>query len=392
MMETIRLLGFEVWGEEQPGQARREAQREKEGKEETLTDRLQKEKARWMNEKFWEIGGLVMRGIHPRMVNNLEQAKKNTAKSEDEEYEAKKYEDVINEHKDDAVKVIWNGLMQTDRDVVESSKIILCLRNPLHIAQSQTHLAGVVQHAVEIEGEAAFVSPEMPISPIRYLRAASNFTHWLNRPMNKNLEIIRIDYDDMIFKTRETITRIAEFLEVEPGDNLEMAVMNVDTDRRRSAILEIPEEGDPDEWELVQDLYAYLRDDVFTEEAVANRIREYEEQRKANPENRAWLCDECHWPMTVPLRRDYLSKENLRTNMLKSTERRRGSKMLCTSCPLYKESEEMQEIELPHDLDNVVRPMVDCPAMGIVTLDACHNHYKQVRGDDKFFTKYTDSN
>lgn len=390
MMETVRLLGFEVWGEEQPGESRREATRDKEGREETLTERLQREKAHWMNEKFWEIGGLVMRGIHPRVVNQLEQAKKAQAKEKGEEYDPSGYEEVINEHKDHAVKVIWNGLMQTDRDILENSKIILCLRNPIHIAQSQTHLQGHVQMASNIEGEdeVAFISPPNPISAMRYLRTASNFVHWLSRPMNKNLEILRVDYDDMIFNTEETVKRIVGFLGNCLEDNIQMAVMNVDTDRRRSAIPKVPEEGDPEEWELVQDIYDFLRNDAFTEEAVANRVREYEESRRNNPENRAWVCGECFWPMTVPLWRDYLSQEKLRTNMLKSTERRRDARMLCTQCPLYKQSEEVQEIELPYDLDNIVRPKVDCPAMGVVTLDACHNHYKQVKGDTNFFNKY----
>ena len=45
MMETLRLLGCEVWGEEQPGEKRREDQREKEGKELTVEAKYQKEKA-----------------------------------------------------------------------------------------------------------------------------------------------------------------------------------------------------------------------------------------------------------------------------------------------------------------------------------------------------------
>jgi hypothetical protein len=396
MMETIRLLGFEIWGEEQPGEERRKSIRAKEDREETLEERLRREKAKWMNEKFWEIGGLVMRGITSRMINNLEQNKKKTAEDKNEKYIPLSYADVINDHKDHAVKVIWNGLMNTDRDILESSKIVLCLRDPLHIAQSQKHLQGQVSVATNVGDEVAFVSPENEITPMRYLHAASRFSTWLKRPMNNRLEILRVDYDDMVFNTVETINRIADFLGEGPrlerpaNSKVELAMLNVDGNRRRSAIPETPEE-DLEEWHLVQDLYSFFKDDIFTKEAVEARIQDYEESRKNNPENKQWICHESFWPMNVYLRRDYKSKKKLRNNMLRSMERRKNSKMLCTQCPLYKESEEIQEIELPWDLDNIVRPKVDCPAMGLVTFDECNNHYKQVRGDVDFCEKYKDS-
>ena len=65
MMETLRLLGLDIWGEEQPGEKRRETARQKTGREETFEEKIQREKAVDMNEKFWEIGGLVMRGFQP---------------------------------------------------------------------------------------------------------------------------------------------------------------------------------------------------------------------------------------------------------------------------------------------------------------------------------------
>jgi len=393
MMETIRLLGFEIWGEEQPGEERREQARIKEDREENLEERLRREKSKWMNEKFWEIGGLVMKGITPRVLNGLERNKKTTAKDKGEEYTVSTYADIVNQHKDHAVKVIWNGLMNTDRDILESSKIVLCLRDPLHIAQSQKHLQGQVSVATNVGDEMAFVSPENEISPTRYLASASRFSNWLSKPMNNNLEILRIDYDDMIFKTTKTIQSIVDFLKEDPSKtSIEMATLNIDSDRRRSAIPEMPEDN-VEEWELVQDLYAFFKDDVFTKEAVEARILDYEESRKNNPENRQWICDESFWPMNVPLRRDYLSKHKpkLRKNMLESMRRRKSSNMICTDCPLYKESEEIQEIELPWDLDNIIRPKINCSAMGLVTLDECNNHYKQVRGDKKFFEKHKDS-
>jgi hypothetical protein len=385
MMETVRLLGVEVWGEEQPGEKRREEMREKSGKEETFEEKLQAEKAKDMNEKFWEIGGLVMKGFKPfSMARGKHDIKYNVLLSDEEKkHKLKAIDDVIEQyekHKDHAVKIIWNGVMKTDPEVLESSKIILCLRDPLHIAKSQQRLEGNTKVAAIVDGKEVFVSAEQPLSPMRYLNSASQFIRWLQHPENKNYDILKIVYDDMQFKTEETINKIAKFIETNPTkDQINTAIENIDPNKRRSADIKMPEEN-KDEWVLVREIFEALVDEEY--ELINRRVADYQEFQKTNPANAKWFDEDTFFPIDVDLYRSMLKKPKLKNNMIKSKKQREAIGILCTSCPLFNKDGEEYEIELPSDLENIKRNKIKCKELvAEVTLEQCQNHWQSIEHD-----------
>jgi len=385
MMETIRLLGLDVWGEEQPGEKRREELRK--GKEATFEEKLRDEKAKDMNEKFWEIGGMVMKGFKPfSMARTKHDVKYNVLLSDEEKERRMKIIDETIEqyetHKDHAVKIIWNGIMQTDPEVLGASKIILCLRDPLHIARSQQRLEGNTKVAAVVDGQDVFVSPETPISPMRYLRSASQFIGWIQHPEHKNYDVLKIVYDDMQFKPEETIKKIADFIGTNPSkEQVDIAISNIDPNKRRSADVEVPEE-DKDEWILVREIFESLVEGEY--ELINRRVADYQEFQRTNPANAKWLDEDTFFPIDVSLYRSMLEKPDLKNNMVKSKERREASGIICTSCPLFNKNGEEYEIELPSDLDNIKRNKVDCKELGRqVTLEQCQNHWQSIQHDSK---------
>lgn len=396
MMETLRLLGLKIWGEEQPGEERRKLARKKHKKEETFEEQLQRKKIRDMNEKFWEINGIVMRGLKPYTMARNKQNIENDLllPQEEKDRQIKIINTAIEQyekHKDHAVKIIWNGIMRTDAEVLKESKIILCLRDPLHIAKSQQRLDTQTKVATVIDGKNVFVSPNQPLTPLRYLQSASQFVNWLNMPGNEEYTILKIVYDDMHFDTEKTIRKIAKFVGVENNEEkIQDAIKNIDPNKRRSANVKEPNEY-KEEWILAREIYKSLIEGEY--DLVTRRISDYYEFQRKNPANAKWLDEETFFPIDVSLYRSMKEKPNLKDNMLKSKMKREAKGILCSSCPFYNRNGEEYTIELPSDLDDIVRKKIDCKELKKqVTLEECQQHWQSIQYDVKKLRNYNDLN
>ncbi|MCE9556690.1 MAG: hypothetical protein K8T91_25350, partial [Planctomycetes bacterium] len=120
MMQTLRALGVPVAGEEFPGDGRRGDDG--------------KARARELNPGgFWEVPGVVMRGLSDPMP-----------------------------YLGQAIKIISPGVLRTPKENV--FRYILCLRDPTSVAQSQTKL----ETGVKVAGAAGWQNPAKQPDPTRF--------------------------------------------------------------------------------------------------------------------------------------------------------------------------------------------------------------------------------
>jgi len=405
MMDTLRLFGFPIWGSEQPGEEHREGLRQKEveagnreSAEPTLEEKVKAERATEMNERFWEVGGLVMKGIQVQNIKknrqNLLSPQHKLLPEEEKNRQLKIYDTYIEEyekHKDAAVKIIWNGLIRTDYDILKESKIILCLRHPLHIAKSQTNLQGIHQIAEEIDGQEVFVSGKQPFSPMRYLRNSTQFVQWLQVPINQKLSILRIDYDDMYFESEASIKKIVDFLEIDVSpEKIKETIENIDPNRRRSAVTKdnLPNE-DQEEWILVGEIYDALRrnDDL---EVIQTMLEDYQERKRNDPENARWLDEETFFPMTPSLYRSMQKKPAMKQQMVQIKRNRKAGRIICPCCPNFNSDGQPYTITTPFDMPDIERNKVRCEDLGEVSLERCQHHWEQIRYDFDKWKKYVE--
>lgn len=190
MMQTLKLLGVPVAGEEFP-QARRA-----EGDNDRAAAQL--DKVRELNPKgFFEVPGVVMRGLRE-----------------------------VGEHGGKAIKIIAPGLTRTPESLIH--KGILCLRDPRHVAQSQTQL----QAGVAVAGARGWDSPTWNVSAVRYMMEMGAFLRWwADQTSEYRGRFIVVDYDEFLGDPTATVARIASHLSVTPT---QAAIDNVDPTLRRS--------------------------------------------------------------------------------------------------------------------------------------------------------------
>lgn len=184
MMQTLGLLGVSISGDKFP-----QPKKPQPGS-----------KAETLNPKgYFEVPGTVMKGLK-----------------------------TIDTFGGTALKIIAPGLTRTDPNLVY--KGVLCLRNPKHVAQSQTNLAA---RGLAIAGPRGWDSPTWNVSALRYMADMGEFLRWWkNQTPAFRAKFIVVDYDDMVNTPANTIARVAAHL-----DGLKVtpeSVANVDPALRRS--------------------------------------------------------------------------------------------------------------------------------------------------------------
>ncbi len=382
-MDTLRLLGVPVWGVEQPVMGRG-------SRDNALTKKLREEKAAWLNKRFWEVPGVVMRGISPsRLVRQKDAVMSMPLSTDEKTNRIAALNDALGEyvvHQHSAVKVIWTGLPRTDDAILAESKIILVTRHPRHIAESQRHLGSAVGVSVETEEGAAFVSPTGPVSSDRFVAGALRFLRWIRRPKNKALDVLIVDYDDYFDEQCSAVSRISEFLAKPPTAEAQAAaVANIDPSRRRSANAVAPEEVD--EWSALEDVYMMLREGEY--EAAYAQMEAYVAAKRLDPENVRWLDERSFWPMTPELLRSMQAKPQLVASMQSVRMRRHRDGELCIACSMFSPHGEGYIVITPSDLDDVVRSKIACADMGSVTLEECQQHWTRQRQDRVWLKGHT---
>lgn len=382
-MEIVRLLGVPVWGHEQPSVVNEN--RNKNATPEQIEAR--RKRAVLMNEKFHEVGTVVMRGLSPhRMERRRANLLADDGLSEEEKTPSlKRIDSFLAEYaknEGNAVKIIWTALGSTEDTILESSKIILVLRQPLHVCESQRSLAGQLE--VPIDG--VFQPPRTPLNPLPYLTHVYRFCQWLSVPKNANLNILWITYDDLCDNTEATVRTVSEFIEKgSTEEQIQAAVASVNLDKRRS-VVERPD-TQPDEWDLCESLYSTFLS-THSAELPLQLLEQYREEQANNPEGVRWLDEETFWQVTPSLLRSMQAKPKLKADMMESKPKREKSKALCTSCPYYNRNGELETIVLPYDLENIVRNKIDCAQMGQQTLEQCQNHWSSVRHNPAWIKRH----
>ena len=296
---------------------------------------------------FWELPGAVVRGLT----------------SMEEDYKGK------------AIKIITRGLYRralpngrvvgTDPSLVD--KVILCIRNPRHIALSQRDLSGPVAVPDEDNSD-QWVPARMPISPLRFLGDMGMFVGWLSEAANWDAmrpKILVVDYEDM--HDAPPIAAIAAHLGISTDSRrISAALANVDPLLKRSTEWTgwLPEHAA--EGVLADDIYAALKAwDRNAFAAVKGEVDGLVSEQRL--EQARWLDEEHTWVTLGPsLWRSILVNENnVRVNLVQSLEHKRQYRLLPSQCVHYSRStEHSQTIKRPVDLGDLVQPLVVCARDG----------------------------
>jgi len=405
-MGVLKELGVPVWGSEKMDRSQdknplmkkmRQALGLKEpqlSEQDKLTIAKRKERVEKLNEKFYEVGHVVTRGIN---LKTLQAQEANINKSNalpalklmhKEMIKQKRQE--IECHNGDAVKIITTGLHNTELSILKQSRIIWCLRNPIHIALSQKKLeSGEIQIAQADEKDQTYwTSPEREFTPASYLRGSSSILRLLfNHPELKD-NIITVDFEDMHNSPAIEIAKINAHLKINPNQQVvNGAVASVDPLKKRSSI-DLPMPADKQiAWQTAKDVYVLTKQNKFNEAYLKlNEYRAYyaQEQRFA-----PYLDTEVEgsnqptwWFVQSPqLLRQMKDNPNLRQQMIDVHNQPAFINNTCDKCPLYNRFGAQYTVNRPSELGgDLTRAKVDCPELKKeVTLEVCQNHWIRVK-------------
>lgn len=336
MMQTMLHLGLDVAGEEYPVEAKMEkkidAIEDEKKKEEAQKNFEQKTKhSHKMNPRgFYEIPGVVMQGMR----------------------------DLEDKNKGKVVKIITNGVYEREAPnghmlgtpAKHIDKIIMCLRDPRHIAVSQKDLSGggIEIASIDENGIDQWVDAPKPISPMRYIQSMGHFIMWLADNHDLDDKILTVDFEEM--HTDKPIEKIAAHLGITPTDEqITAAKDNIDPLLKRSTDFEGWGDSDIDGI-LAMDIYESLKNwDTKQFGGLGAQIEEM--IRHEMLENVRWVDTEnCTWvTMAAGLFR-------------KGTTTPLNPVLVpISSCKYFgKDTEHTYTIERPLDLGDLVRPMVKC--------------------------------
>ena len=362
MMQTLELLGAPVAGHKFPQEERSRAQtdamppgKERDRAEAQAAARLAQTKK--MNPRgFYELPGIVMGGLR-HMRDDL---------------------------KGHAIKIVTNGLYEREQangqvagtplELID--KIILCVRDPRHIAVSQKDLSGGVE--VAAEGIDQWVNMPRTVSPLRTVRGLGSFLIWL--AADENLDAMRpkilvVDYETMHSHAAQAVDDVARFLGLKPKPGqLAAAVANVEPLLRRATDFAGWQPKDAAEGDLAERIYGAMKElkpgDVAglaaeTEDALDTRRLEVVR----------WVDDAHTWVgVTAQLYRWMLAdRHGVGTNLSGSLRGKRQAGLIPDACPYWgRDPEHTYSIERPADLGPLVRPMVKCGRDNkLTTVEGC---------------------
>jgi len=350
MMQTLKILGVDVAGEEMPRRSSDNFKNEDGSWKSDITEEQIKEiekseaNAKMMNPLgFYEVPGVVMRGIRGRDAT---------------EYYGK------------ALKIITSamvdrqapngGFIGTDKNAI--GKVILCLRDPKHIAISQKSLSDkMLQVAGDDEDWVYHNSVEAP-SPLRYMAGIGPFISWLDKNREVKDRILVVDYEDMHADCAYQIDRICSHLNINPtAEQIEEAVSNIKPSLRRSSQFIEWAGLYADDGIIAEEMYTSLKD---LETSAMSAIIEERVQR-GMLELVRWLDDtefKTHIEINSDLYRHLCQNlNNIRTVLTEKSERMRKLGWIPSEkCKNYSISEKNYTIKRPVDVGDLTRPMVSC--------------------------------
>jgi hypothetical protein len=325
MMRIVDSLGIEITGEQQPGEKRKSEKRQ--------------ERAEYLNpEGFWEIPGIVSRGIRT--------------------------EEQTEEYGDKTIKIITSGLSHTVKPAIDKiDKIIFCLRDPREIAYSQQKLVSNVE--VHDGKEWVYSTEKTKIDLGKYILSVGGYIlKSTNDPDLWNKTLV-VEYENLLNNPENQIRRISDFLEVDYNPETKNIIRK---DLHRST--KVPETN-----ELVDKIYRSIKTKDFTE--VIEPIKEFIEERVL--EKTHWLDDTEYrtwtiagWDLHKSLK---TNNKNVRDNLIKSANRR----SLPTECNYYDPTGEEYTIERVEQLGPITRTKIKCnDKEEEVTRERCFNCWQQM--------------
>jgi len=348
MMQTLNILGLPVIGDEKPLATKIDKLATKEvelSEEEKERLEKRKNKAEKMNPLgFFEVPGIVMKGLHG---------------------------DEVDEFYGKIVKIIGSAIPErmapsgiitgTEKKIID--KIILCIRNPKHIALSQVDISSNIDVQIADIGESedvVFTENRQIPTPLRYIRGMGVFIKWLDENPDMKDKILVVDYEDMHSNPSQQIDKICDFLGENPSDELKQkAIDNVKPSLKRSNDFSDWDEKFKDDGELVELMYNALK----TLNTVSVTALIEERQQMDRLENASWLDEEFNlWIRVQPSLFRSLGKNNrnVRTELEKSSIARRQAGRTSDQCKYYDRNGEEYTIKRPEDIGDLTRKKVVC--------------------------------
>jgi hypothetical protein len=348
-MQTLKILGMEIVGEEFP--------QSKTGRDEKAVER-----SKLLNPKgFYEDRKSVVRGSQ-----DFEALRGKAIKIIVDGLPSRMVERKINNE----TKEIMRG---TSPEIIDHSKIILCLRDPLQVAESQTNLVGNIHVAGE-GGSFQNITGLLPENPERYAMEMGRFYLWLKK-VRPELEskMLKIDFDDMHDQPEVQIRKIAKFICTNSTeDQIASAVANVSKELRRSVHLKKWRLEHEEVGTLATGLYRYFR---YGESIDEGKLEDLFKSKVL--ESSSWIDTEFDlWMRSNPvLHRQLL--ENLRGVRDKLSIQRKGRKNQ-SQCEHFGCSDEEYTILRPITIGDLVRKKVACKKDGVVkTIEQCYGCFSQ---------------
>jgi hypothetical protein len=326
MMRIINSLGLEIAGDQNPQGKRPERSKKRQ------------ERAEYLNpEGFWEVPGVVSRGIRS--------------------------EEQVEEFKDKVVKIVTGGMSHTVKPAIDKiDKIIFCLRHPREVAFSQQKLVSGVEVAKKDGWE---FSPEnMEVDLGRYIGSVGGY---ILRSTKTDLwdKTLVVEYGDLINKGWSEIKKISNFLEVPYNPETKNLIRK---DLYRS--VKVPEVD-----KLADHIYNCIKVKKFDQ--VLEPITQFLLEKRIK--NTQWLDDTEYktWVMAGWVLHKSLAtnNNNVRVNLVASA----NSRSLPTECNYYDPTGEEYTIERVEQLGSLIRTKIKCnDKEEEVTREQCFNCWQQL--------------
>lgn len=242
-----------------------------------------------------------------------------------------------------AIKIISPGLTKTPTNLIY--KVILCLRDPRFVAESQTNL----QNGVLLDSNPF----KTAISPKRYIIEMGKFLKWLmGQPQDFRDKFLIVDYNNFLKDTENELDRLISYLGVTVTSAVRRkAIKNVDQSLRRSDAAfsgwgeKYADYGNTADL-IYQSLKTFDPDQSLDASSRVDTVIETESKEMALIFKPEMCCN-----VSATFLRQYGKSEKTKNYMLKSyLHRVKIGESFLTSPDYTGESEEIYTIHLPIDI------------------------------------------
>lgn len=352
MMQTLSLLGLDTWVDDHML--------------DRLGDIVPKEFLYDLNPKGFYETKFVSTGLNlpsiMTFVDKLPTTNENKQKFKDH------LQTVFDRNNGKVVKVVTNGLLKTDPDYIKH--LIMCMRNPVNVAASQTNLISNVQ----IPEKEGWKNLPSEFTPSRYIfEMASLCVYFLNNPTLLS-RTTWVDYETIVECPEQEITRLCQALGVNNG--IEKAVQNVDKKLRRQ---NVTLEDMTDDWKLAMKIYEALRNQNITADSLKPIIEETENYAKTQMDKHERWLDEGTWVFCdISFYQKLQNNPELKKILQINAQELHKNGLTCISCPHYNRDGEKYTI-VRKDI-RLEKSKINCQKLGKqITVEVCQNHWEHYR-------------